>query len=103
MTGDCKLCGSERDDCREVTADGIGAIKKGETYLLCPFCYTSSPSGMAEGYRSNLEDWKLAGRVVNYLERVRFLPWTTQQGKEIEVLRRENENLRVKLAKIKHP
>lgn len=97
----CRLCSFERDDCHEVKADGIGNLKKGEIYYLCPFCYTSSPSGMAEGYLDCHELWKAVGRVANYLEQSRFLPWTTRQGKEIEVLLLENENLRIKLKEMK--
>ena len=70
---DCQLCGSERDDCEVVRADGIGhsAFKRGENYYLCPFCYTSSPSGMAEGYLGSerKELWVIAGRIANYLEK----------------------------------
>ncbi len=101
MTADCQLCGSERDDCHEVKADGIGDhMAWGTVYYLCPFCYTSSPSGMAEGYLSNPDHWKIAGRIINYLENSRFQPRETRQGKENEALRLENENLRIKLAEL---
>ena len=102
MTTDCQLCGSERDDCHEIKADGIGRsiFKCGDTYYLCPFCYISSPSGMAEGYLPNSDSWKIAGRIANYLEKSRFRPWETQQGKEIETLRLENENLRIKVTEL---
>lgn len=101
---ECQLCGSERDDCHKIKADGIGrsSFNRGDIYYLCPFCYTSSPSGMAEGYcaPTSQDLWKAVGRVANYLEKMRFLPHETQQGKEIEVLRLENENLRIKLKKL---